>query len=233
MGLIFLIQFVNVSKLFGNKTVALRDVSIRIHKGDFVFLVGASGAGKSTFLHLLLKEEEPSKGHILVGNRSIGRLNRKETALLRRNIGVVFQDYSLLNERTAYENVAFALEVMEYSRREIREKVSEVLELVGLLSKKDAFPMQLSGGEQQRVAIARAIVNRPQILLADEPTGNLDSNTAWGIIEIMNNINRWGTTVVMATHAAEIVDKLRKRVIVLDQGQLIRDEERGAYCRET
>lgn len=227
-----MIQFVNVSKSFGNKTLALRDVSVRIEKRDFVFLVGASGAGKSTFLRLLLKEEEPTKGHILVGNRSISRLKKKETALLRRNIGVVFQDYSLLNDRTAYENVAFALEVMEYPGKEIRERVPEVLEMVGLLNKKDCFPSQLSGGEQQRIAIARAIVNKPQILLADEPTGNLDPNTAWEIIEIMNNINRRGTTVLMATHAAEIVDKMRKRVILLDQGQLIRDEERGAYCCE-
>ncbi len=232
MGLVFLIQFVNVSKAFDNKTLALRDISIRIEKGEFAFLVGASGAGKSTLIRLLLKMEEPTKGHILVGNRSIGRLNRKETALLRRNVGVVFQDYSLLNEMTVFENVAFTLQVMGCSSKEIREKVLEVLELVGLLSKRDNFPLQLAGGEQQRVAIARAIVNRPQILLADEPTGNLDPNTAWEIIEIMNGINKWGTTVVMATHAAEIVDKLRKRVIVLDKGQLTRDEERGAYCRE-
>lgn len=177
-----MIQFVNVSKIYNNKVVALRDINIKIEKGEFVFLIGSSGAGKSTFVRLIFKEEEPSRGQILIANRSINRLKKKDVSILRRNIGVVFQDYSLLNDRSVYDNVAFALEVMEYPGKIIRQRVPEVLEMVGLAGKADCLPTQLSGGEQQRAAIARAIVNGPQILLADEPTGNLDPDTAWGIM---------------------------------------------------
>lgn len=228
-----MIQFVNVTKIYNNKVVALKDISVKIKKGEFVFLIGSSGAGKSTFIRLIFKEEEPSRGQILIGNRSINRLRRRDIAALRRNIGVVFQDYSLLNDRTVYDNVAFALEVMEYPGKVIRQKVPEVLEMVGLAHKADCLPVQLSGGEQQRAAIARAIVNNPQILLADEPTGNLDPDTAWEIMEIINDINRRGTTVIMATHAADIVNRMKKRLIALDKGELLRDEERGVYSNET
>lgn len=228
-----MIQFVNVSKIYNNKVVALRDVSVKIEKGEFVFLVGPSGAGKSTFIRLIFKEEDPSRGQVLIANRSINRLKKKDISALRRNIGIVFQDYSLLNDRSVYDNVAFALEVMEYPGRFIRQKVPQVLEQVGLGAKASSFPSQLSGGEQQRIAIARAIVNDPQVLLADEPTGNLDPKTAWEIMEIINEINWRGTTVIMATHAADIVDRMRKRVIGLTRGELVRDEERGVYSNET
>lgn len=228
-----MIQFVNVTKIYNNKVVALKDISVKIEKGEFVFLIGSSGAGKSTFIRLIFKEEEPSRGQILIGNRSINRLRKRDIAALRRNIGVVFQDYSLLNDRTVYDNVAFALEVMEYPGKVIRQKVPEVLEMVGLAHKADCLPVQLSGGEQQRAAIARAIVNNPQILLADEPTGNLDPDTAWEIMELINDINRRGTTVIMATHAADIVNRMKKRLIALDKGELLRDEERGVYSNET
>jgi cell division transport system ATP-binding protein len=227
-----LIQFVNVSKIYNNKVVALRDINVKIEKGEFVFLIGSSGAGKSTFVRLIFKEEEPSRGQILIANRSINRLKKKDVSILRRNIGVVFQDYSLLNDRSVYDNVAFALEVMEYPGKIIRQRVPEVLEMVGLAGKADCLPTQLSGGEQQRAAIARAIVNGPQILLADEPTGNLDPDTAWGIMEILNDINRRGTTVIMATHAVDIVNKMRKRLIALERGEVVRDEERGVYKDE-
>lgn len=228
-----MIQFVNVTKIYNNKVVALKDISVKIEKGEFVFLIGSSGAGKSTFIRLIFKEEEPSRGQILIGNRSINRLKKRDIAAIRRNIGVVFQDYSLLNDRTVYDNVAFALEVMEYPSKVIRQKVPEVLEMVGLAHKADCLPVQLSGGEQQRTAIARAIVNNPQILLADEPTGNLDPETSWEIMEIINDINRRGTTVIMATHAADIVNRMKKRLIALDKGELLRDEERGVYSNET
>lgn len=227
-----MIQFVNVSKIYNNKVVALRDINVKIEKGEFVFLIGSSGAGKSTFVRLIFKEEEPSRGQILIANRSINRLKKKDVSILRRNIGVVFQDYSLLNDRSVYDNVAFALEVMEYPGKIIRQRVPEVLEMVGLAGKADCLPTQLSGGEQQRAAIARAIVNGPQILLADEPTGNLDPDTAWGIMEILNDINRRGTTVIMATHAVDIVNKMRKRLIALERGEVVRDEERGVYKDE-
>lgn len=227
-----MIQFVNVSKIYGNKVVALHDINIKIEKGEFLFLVGPSGAGKSTFIRLLLREEEPTRGQVFVGNRSINRLRRKEIALLRRNIGTVFQDFRLLLNRTVFENVAFALEVLEYSRKDIRQKVPPVLEMVGLASKKDSFPHQLSGGEQQRTAIARAIVNGPRILVADEPTGNLDPETSGEIMELLSDVNRRGTTVIMATHASQIVNSMRKRVVALERGRMVRDEERGVYSYE-
>lgn len=227
-----MIQLLNVTKIYPNGVQALSDISMRIDKGAFVFLVGSSGAGKSTFIKLLIREEKPSKGQILVGGKSILRLRKSEVAKLRRNIGIVFQDFRLLSDRTVFENVAFAMEVLEHSRKEIKVKVPSVLEMVGLDSKADYFPHQLSGGEQQRVAIARAIINGPRLLIADEPTGNLDPDTSWEIMELINNINLRGTTVVMATHARPIVDRMRKRVIALERGQIIRDEEGGLYGYE-
>lgn len=227
-----MIQLLNVSKVYPNGVKALNEVSVKIDKGEFVFLVGPSGAGKSTFIRLLFREEVPTKGQIFIGGKSIIRLRRSEIAALRRNLGIVFQDFRLLADRTVFENVAFAMEVLEHSRKEIRLKVPAVLEMVGLESKSDYFPHQLSGGEQQRVAIARAIINGPRILIADEPTGNLDPDTSWEIMELLNDINRRGTTIVMATHARNIVNKLRKRVIALERGQVVRDEERGLYGYE-
>lgn len=227
-----MIQLVNVTKLYGSNVRALDGVSIKINKGEFVFLVGESGAGKSTLIKLLFREEMPTNGQILVAGRSIMRLRRKDIAVLRRNIGIVFQDFKLLTNLTVFENVAFAMQVTEKSPEEINKRVPEVLELVGLQSKALVMPEQLSGGEQQRVAIARAIVNKPLIVVADEPTGNLDPKTAWEIMNILTEINKQGTTIIMATHARNIVDKLRKRVIALENGKLVRDDEKGGYHRE-
>lgn len=227
-----MIQLLNVSKIYANGAKALYDINVKIEKGEFVFLVGPSSAGKSTFIKLLIREEVPSKGQIFIGGKSIIRLRRSEIAALRRNIGIVFQDFRLLSDRTVFENVAFAMEVLEHSRSEIRHKVPAILEMVSLESKSKQFPHQLSGGEQQRVAIARAIVNGPRILIADEPTGNLDPDTSWGIMDLLGNINLRGTTVVMATHAKQIVNKLRKRVIALEHGHVVRDDERGLYGYE-
>lgn len=227
-----MIQLLNVSKVYGGKVKALSNVSVRIRRGEFVFLVGPSGAGKTTFIRLLIREELPSRGQILVGGKNILRLSRAEIPFLRRNIGVVFQDFRLLENRTAYENIAFALEVLEYPAVEIRKRVPAALEMVGLAAKATAFPFQLSGGEQQRLCITRAMVNNPPLFLADEPTGNLDPRTAWEIMKLIEEINARGTTVVVATHNREIVDTLGKRVITLENGELIRDEERGIYQRE-
>ncbi|HHU31251.1 MAG: cell division ATP-binding protein FtsE [Zhaonellaceae bacterium] len=228
-----MIQLLNVSKIYPNKVQALNDLTVKIDRGEFVFLVGPSGAGKSTFIKLLIREELPTKGQILVGGKSILRLRKSEVAKLRRNIGIVFQDFRLLTDRTVFENVAFAMEVLEHSKKEIRARVPSVLEMVGLDGKGEYFPHQLSGGEQQRVAIARAIVNGPRLLIADEPTGNLDPETSWEIMELLNDINRRGTTVLMATHARSIVNKMRKRVIALEQGRVVRDEEEGGYGYES
>lgn len=227
-----MIQLLNVSKVYGDKVKALSNVSVRIRRGEFVFLVGPSGAGKTTFIRLLIREELPSRGQILVGGKNILRLSRAEIPFLRRNIGVVFQDFRLLENRTAYENIAFALEVLEYPAVEIRKRVPAALEMVGLAAKAKVFPFQLSGGEQQRLCITRAMVNNPPLFLADEPTGNLDPRTAWEIMKLIEEINARGTTVVVATHNREIVDTLGKRVIALENGELIRDEERGIYQRE-
>ncbi len=200
-----------------------------IDKGEFVFVVGASGSGKSTMVRLLLKELEPTSGRILVGGRDLGRLRRSKVPQLRRNLGCVFQDFKLLPNRTAFENVAYALKVQGESRAAIRKKVPEVLSLVGLGSKGSQFPDELSGGEQQRVSIARAFVNHPPLLICDEPTGNLDPDTSVGIMQLLYRINRTGTTVLMATHDREMVDKMRRRVIALDGGRIVRDERRGGY----
>jgi cell division transport system ATP-binding protein len=224
------IRFENVTKTYPNQArPALEDVSLEIEKGEFVFLVGASGSGKSTFLRLVLKEERPTAGRIQVAGKELSRLSNWKVPQLRRRIGTVFQDFRLLPNKTAFENVAFALQVIGKSRSQIRRDVPAVLELVGLKGKEDRYPDQLSGGEQQRVGIARAFVNRPLILLADEPTGNLDPQTSVGIMKLLDRINRTGTTVVMATHDQSIVDQMRKRVVELDSGILVRDQSRGVY----
>jgi len=225
------IEFINVSKVYANGVTALRDVSLHIGRGEFVFLVGPSGAGKSTLVRLIYREEVATRGIVLVDGLNLGRLRRRDVPFLRRQMGVVFQDFKLLPNRTAYENVAFAMFVTGHTRRQIRRRVPEVLELVGLAHKADALPSELSGGEQQRVAVARAVVNYPKILLADEPTGNLDPETAWGIMELLVEINRRGTTVVVATHAQSIVNALRRRVIRLEGGRVIGDEPQGVYER--
>jgi cell division transport system ATP-binding protein len=224
-----MIVFESVTKIYEPHVVAIRDVSLTIDKGEFVFLVGPSGSGKSTVMRLLLKELEPTTGKIIVGGRELARLKRSKIPLLRRNIGCVFQDFKLLSDRTAFENVAYALKVQGDSRRAIRAKVPEVLGLVGLAHKTGSLPDELSGGEQQRVSIARAFVNHPPLLICDEPTGNLDPDTSVGIMQLLYRINRTGTTVVMATHDREMVDKMRRRVIALEDGVVIRDERRGGY----
>jgi cell division transport system ATP-binding protein len=224
-----MIVFESVTKIYEPHVVALRDVSMVIDKGEFVFLVGPSGSGKSTLTRLLLKELEPTDGRIIVGGRELNRLKRSKVPLLRRNIGCVFQDFKLLSDRTAFENVAYALKVQGESRAGIRAKVPEVLGLVGLAHKTGSLPDELSGGEQQRVSIARAFVNHPPLLICDEPTGNLDPDTSVGIMQLLYRINRTGTTVVMATHDREMVDKMRRRVIALEDGQIMRDERRGSY----
>ena len=224
-----MIRFDNVTKTYKGDIVALRDVSLEITKGEFVFVVGASGSGKTTLLKLLLREEAIDSGHIWVAGREVGRLSNWRVPYLRRNLGCVFQDFRLLPNKNVYQNVAFALEVIGKPRRFIRKVVPEVIDLVGLEGKHDRMPDELSGGEQQRVAMARAFVNRPMILLADEPTGNIDPATSIGIMKVLDRINRTGTTVVMATHDAAIVDSMRKRVIELEYGKVVRDQSRGVY----
>ena len=227
-----MIVFERVTKIYEPGVTALDDVSFIIEKGEFVFIVGASGSGKSTMVRLLLKELEPSGGRIFVGGRDLGRLKRSKVPLLRRNVGCVFQDFKLLPNRTAAENVAYALKVQGEGRSSIRHKVPEVLNLVGLSHKTNSLPDELSGGEQQRVSIARAFVNHPALLICDEPTGNLDPDTSVGIMQLLYRINRAGTTILMVTHDREMVDKMRKRVIALDSGRLARDERRGGYVSE-
>jgi cell division transport system ATP-binding protein len=223
------IRFENVSKTYKNGTPALANISLDIEKGEFVFLVGASGSGKTTFLRLLLREELPDQGRILEAGRDIGGLPKWRVPYLRRNIGCVFQDFRLLPNKTVFENVAFALEVIGRPRSTVENQVPQILDLVGLGNKADNLPSELSGGEQQRVAVARAFVNRPLILLADEPTGNLDPTNSESIMALLERINRTGTTVVMATHDKALVDRMRRRVIELDRGELIRDQMRGVY----
>ena len=224
-----MIRLRNVTKVYKGNVTALRGLSLDIAKQEFVFLVGPTGSGKSTLIRLLLKEEKPDSGRIWVAGKDIGQLGAWKVPLLRRNIGCVFQDFKLLPNKTAYENVAFALEVIGRPAHVIQAQVPQVLDLVGLSKKRDHFPSELSGGEQQRVSVARAFVNRPLILLADEPTGNLDPNTSVGIMRLLDRINRTGTTVVMATHDAGIVDTMRRRVVELDRGSLVRDQARGVY----
>jgi cell division transport system ATP-binding protein len=224
-----MIKLDNVTKVYDGDVVALRDASFDVAKGEFVFLVGHSGSGKSTMLRLLNKSEQPEKGIIWVAGKSINDLPASKVPYLRRNIGAVFQDFKLLPNKTVFENVAFALEVIGKPKHVIRQQVPTVLDLVGLAGKAERFPDQLSGGEQQRVSIARAFVNRPLILLADEPTGNLDPVTSEGIMRLLDRINKTGTTVVMATHDQRIVNLMRRRVIELDRGVIIRDQARGVY----
>jgi cell division transport system ATP-binding protein len=224
-----MIRLDNVTKSYKGTVVALRDCDLDIQKGEFVFIVGPSGSGKTTLIKLLLKEEEPDSGRIWIAGRDIGRLSHWKVPYLRRNIGCVFQDFRLLPNKTVYENVAFALEVIGRPRHVIEAQVPQVLDLVGLGRKASNLPDELSGGEQQRVGIARAFVNRPLILLADEPTGNVDPNTSRGIVRLLDRINRTGTTVVMATHDSTIVDSMRRRVVELDRGSIVRDQARGIY----
>jgi cell division transport system ATP-binding protein len=224
-----MIVFDGVAKVYEPDVTALKDVSFVIDKGEFVFIVGASGSGKSTIIRLLIKELEPTRGRIIVGGRDLGRLKRSRVPLLRRNVACVFQDFKLLPNRTAYENVAYALKVRGESSDDIRRTVPEVLSLVGLSHKSSSYPDELSGGEQQRVSIARAVANHPPLLVCDEPTGNLDPDTSVGIMQLLYRINRAGTTILMVTHDREMVDKMRKRVIALDEGRLMRDERRGGY----
>jgi cell division transport system ATP-binding protein len=219
----------SVSKTYKNGVTALDDVSVDIEKGEFVFIVGTSGSGKSTFIRLLLKEEEASKGDIYVAGKNLAKLSPWKVPYLRRNIGTVFQDFKLLQDKTVFENVGFALEVIGKPKHIIDQRVPEILELVGLGEKLNNFPDELSGGEQQRVSIARACVNRPLVLLADEPTGNLDPSTSVEIMRLLDRVNRIGTTVVMATHDQAIVDAMRRRVIELDCGKVVRDQARGVY----
>jgi cell division transport system ATP-binding protein len=225
-----MIVFESVTKVYEPDVTALHDVSFVIDKGEFVFVVGASGSGKSTVVRLILKELEPTRGRLLVGGRDLGRLRRSQVPLLRRNVGCVFQDFKLLPSRTAAENVAYALKVQGESNVAIRRKVPEVMNMVGLAHKMNSLPDELSGGEQQRVSIARAFVNHPPLLVCDEPTGNLDPDTSVGIMQLLYRINRAGTTILMVTHDREMVDKMRRRVIALEDGRLARDERRGGYA---
>lgn len=224
-----MIRMENVTKVYKGEVLALQNASCEVQRGEFVFLVGPSGSGKSTLMRLLNKEEKPDRGRVYVAGKDIGQLPSWKVPFLRRNIGCVFQDFKLLPNKTVVQNVAFALEVIGRPRGVIKEKVPAILELVGLSKKMHNYPDELSGGEQQRVSIARAFVNRPLILLADEPTGNLDPNTSLGIMTLLDRINRTGTTVVMATHDRSIVDKMRRRVVELDRGQIVRDQSRGVY----
>ena len=224
-----MIKLEAVSKIFKGDVVALKNATAEIQRGEFVFLVGPSGSGKSTFIRLLNREEVADSGRIMVAGKDVGSLSSWKVPYLRRNIGYIFQDYKLLPKKTVYENVAFGLEVIGRPRQVVRQQVPAILELVGLTRKAERLPGELSGGEQQRVSIARAFVNRPLILLADEPTGNLDPATSVGIMRLLDRINRTGTTVVMATHDRTIVDTMRRRVIELDRGVIKRDESRGVY----
>jgi cell division transport system ATP-binding protein len=222
----------NVTKIYPGDVVGLREVSLQIDKGEWVFLVGPSGSGKSTMIKLLLKEIDATRGNLIVGGRSLSKLRRSKVPQLRRNIGCVFQDFKLLPTRTAYENVAYALEVQGQRREAIDQKVPEILNLVGLGDKMEKYPNELSGGQAQRVSIARAFVNHPPLLICDEPTGNLDPDTSIGIMQLLYRIQRTGTTVLMATHDREMVDKMRRRVVALEDGRIVRDDRRGGYVEE-
>ena len=222
----------DVSKVYPGGSVALQDVNVHIEPGEFVFVVGPSGAGKSTFIKMLFREVLPTTGSIFVNGMDILALSPKEIPFMRRQLGIIFQDYRLLPDRTVFENVAFAMQVIEAPHRKIRRQVNNVLDLVGLRHRSNAYPNELSGGEQQRIAIARAIVNDPVFVIADEPTGNLDPETSWDIMEIFKEINSSGTTIVMATHDKDVVDAMGKRVIAIEQGRIVRDEKEGVYGYE-
>ena len=224
-----LIEMNGVTKKYHRSTTALRDITVSVNPGEFVYIVGPSGAGKSSFIKLLYREEKVSAGTLKVGEFNLTKLKKRDVPILRRSIGVVFQDYKLLPKKTVFENVAYAMQVIGEKPREIKKRVPEVLDLVGLKHKMRSFPEQLSGGEQQRVAIARAIVNNPKVLIADEPTGNLDPEISWEIMQLLERINLQGTTILMATHNQQIVDNLRHRVIAIEDGRIVRDEEEGEY----
>ncbi|CAH0231368.1 cell division ATP-binding protein FtsE [Priestia megaterium] len=227
-----MIEMQNVYKTYPNGVKAINGISIKINQGEFAYIVGPSGAGKSTFIKMMYREEKPSSGNIIVNGANVAKIKDSKVPIFRRHIGVVFQDFKLLPKLTVYENIAFALEVIEQSPEEIKKRVLEVLELVKLKGKMDSFPDELSGGEQQRVSIARSIVNSPKVVIADEPTGNLDPETSWEIMNIFEEINKRGTTILMATHNREIVNTIRKRVIAIENGNVVRDEVRGEYGYE-
>lgn len=224
-----MVKFDHVSKKYSSTIAALDDISLEINQGEFVFLVGPSGAGKSTLLRLLTREIVPSSGKILINDKDITKFNDSETSKYRRKIGVIFQDFKLLDDRTVFENVALTLEVLGKEENEINKQVEHTLKLVEIWDRRNLFPTQLSGGEAQRAAIARAIVGKPEMLLADEPTGDLDPTTAWGVIQLLNEINSWGTTVLMATHNSEIVNTLKRRVVVIKKGAIAKDDKEGKY----
>ena len=224
-----MIELHNVTKTYLKGVQALVNINLKIEREEFIFLVGPSGAGKTTCVKLILKEEEPTEGSIFIGGQDVTKLSRRKVPYHRRNIGVVFQDFRLLPNKTVYENVEFAMQIIEATSKDIRRRIPMVLGMVGLSDKAASYPYQLSGGEKQRVSIARAIVNNPSILIADEPTGNLDPETAWEIMKVLKQINRRGTTVIMATHARNIVDTMQQRVVALEKGRIVRDEQRGAY----
>lgn len=227
-----MVELRNVSKTYPNGTVALRDINLKLDKGEFVFLVGPSGSGKSTLVKLLLKEEDATEGEVYVNGYDVTSMTRQEIPYLRRSLGVVFQDFRLLPNKTVYENVAFAMIITEALPKEIRRQVPMALALVGLSRKANMYPHQLSGGEQQRVALARALVNNPALMIADEPTGNLDPETSWEIMKLLSEINHRGTTVIVATHEKSIVDEMKKRVISINKGLIVRDQEKGLYRDE-
>ena len=227
-----MVELKNVMKKYPNGTIALQDINLKIDKGEFIFLVGQSGSGKSTLVKLLLKEEDATEGEVFVNGYDVTTMTRYEVPFLRRSLGVVFQDFRLLPNKTVYENVAFAMLITEALPKEIRRQVPMALALVGLSRKANMFPHQLSGGEQQRVALARALVNNPSLLIADEPTGNLDPETSWDIIKLLSEVNQRGTTVIVATHEKYIVDEMRKRVVAINKGLIVRDQEKGLYKDE-
>ncbi|WP_114296985.1 cell division ATP-binding protein FtsE [Anaerobacterium chartisolvens] len=227
-----MVEVKNVTKRYPNGTVALKNVSVKINKGEFAFIIGSSGSGKSTLIKMILKEENPTEGDVFINGYEVSAMRRKDIPVLRRSLGIVFQDFRLLPGKTVYENVAFAMQIVEALPKEIRRQVPMALALVGISRKANAYPGQLSGGEQQRVALARALVNNPSLLVADEPTGNLDPENSWEIMRLLNEINQRGTTVVIATHEKYIVDAMRKRVVVLDKGILVRDQQKGLYGDE-
>ena len=227
-----MIEFRNVEKTYNTGVKAVKNANFRIDKGEFCFLVGTSGSGKSTLIKMILKEEEPTSGTIIINGKDTTFLKQRRIPYLRRSMGVVFQDFRLLPDKTVYDNVAYAMYIVRATPKHIRRQVPMVLSLVGLSGKAKMYPNELSGGEQQRVALARALVNNPSMLIADEPTGNLDPETAWDIMDLLNDINMRGTTVVVATHAKDIVDKMKKRVIQIDKGEIIRDDKKGGYNSE-
>ena len=228
-----MLEMIDVSKIYPGGSVALQDINVRIEQGEFVFIVGPSGAGKSTFFKMLFREVLPSSGKVIVNGDDLVKMTDKEIPYFRRQLGIVFQDYRLLPDRTVYDNVAFAMQVIETPYRKIKRRVNDVLDLVGLRKRAHAYPTELSGGEQQRIAIARAIVNDPILLIADEPTGNLDPETSWEIMDIFREVNKSGTTIVMATHDREIVDEMEKRVIAIEHGHIVRDDAKGVYGYES